>query len=146
MPTDYLHLLNCVCEYKVAKPFKCYDANTYVQFPAKRLTADSWSTVITNTYTRPTYRNPYYYLHNVNREIPNDYTEHMYNGTSGNAIPNSKINVPTNPFGSDINSVSPSQVTDKDGIPYVDPKSISGGVPRVIDLGGNQVSAVERVG
>ena len=70
----------------------------------------------------------------------------MYNGTSGNAIPNSRINVPTDPFGSDINSVSPSQVTDKDGTPYVDPKSISGGVPRVIDLGGNQVNAVERVG
>jgi len=30
LPTDYLHLLNCICEYKVLKPFKCYNANTYV--------------------------------------------------------------------------------------------------------------------
>lgn len=30
LPSDYLHILNCVCNFKVKKQFKCYDANTYV--------------------------------------------------------------------------------------------------------------------
>lgn len=111
LPTDYLHLLNCICEYKVLKPFKCYDANTYVQFPAKRLTSDSWSTVINNIYTRPTYKRPYYYLHNVNRDLLKvgneykDYTSHAYDGTSGNSVPNSITGIPTDPYGTDINSL-----------------------------------------
>lgn len=42
LPQDYLHMLNCICNYKVKKQFKCYDPNTYVQFGATRLTADLW--------------------------------------------------------------------------------------------------------
>ena len=30
LPYDYLHILNCICNFKVNKPFKCYNANTYV--------------------------------------------------------------------------------------------------------------------
>ena len=66
LPKDYLHLLNCICVFKVNKTHKCYDGGSYVQFAAKRLTADSWSTVINDYYNRPTYKNPYYYIHNVN--------------------------------------------------------------------------------
>ena len=157
LPTDYLHLLNCICEYKVLKPFKCYDANTYVQFPAKRLTADSWSTVINNIYARPTYKTPYYYLHNVNRDLVRDGDEyldnksHLYNGTNGNAIPNSVTSVPTDPYGQDLNFIGTSQIRDKNGIPYVDPKTTEGGVSRVIDIrntkgeGTTQANAVEKV-
>lgn len=116
LPTDYLHLLNCICEYKVLKPFKCYDANTYVQFAAERLTADSWSTVINNVYTRPTYKRPYYYLHNVNRDLVNtaesnatpklsDYTSHFYDGKSGFAEPTENKALPTDPYGPDIKSI-----------------------------------------
>ena len=66
LPTDYLHLLNCVCNYKVLQQFKCYDKNTYVQFGATRLTADLWSQIINNFYMKPSYKRPYYYLHHVN--------------------------------------------------------------------------------
>lgn len=66
LPTDYLHLLNCICNFKVNKNFKCYDANTYVQFGATRLTSDMWSKIINNFYMRPSYKRPYYYIHNVN--------------------------------------------------------------------------------
>ena len=127
LPTDYLHLLNCICEYKVLKPFKCYDANTYVQFAAERLTSDSWSTVINNVYTRPTYKRPYYFLHNVNRDLINasgqtgqadsnkDYTSHFYHGKSGYSINqngeaecrvNDNWKIPTDPYGPDINAIS----------------------------------------
>ena len=67
LPADYLHLLNCVCNFKVKKQFKCYDAGTYVQFGATRLTADAWSQIINNFYMRPQYKRPYYYIHNVNK-------------------------------------------------------------------------------
>lgn len=127
LPTDYLHLLNCICEYKVLKPFKCYDANTYVQFAAERLTSDSWSTVINNVYTRPTYKRPYYYLHNVNRDLVReggevrDYTSHYYHGKSGYSINqndgcrvNDNWKIPTDPYGSDINTID-TQFTDNTG-------------------------------
>ena len=84
MPLDYLHLLNCVCIYKLKKNFKCYNANDYVQFAAKRLTADSWSIVINDYYNRPLPWRPYFYIHNVNinTTLPtNPITEENPNGT-----------------------------------------------------------------
>ena len=47
-----------------------------MQFPAKRLTSDSWSAIVNDLYNRPLPQRPYYYIHNVN----------------GNQ------NVPTNPY------------------------------------------------
>ena len=64
LPLDYLHMLNCVLVYNVTKNHKCYDAGDIIQIPAKRLTADSWSNIMTDIYNRPTPMNPYYYLHN----------------------------------------------------------------------------------
>lgn len=69
LPTDYLHILNCICNFKVNKNFKCYNAGTYVQFNATRLTADLWGQIINNFYMRPSYKKPYYYIHNVNSSL-----------------------------------------------------------------------------
>lgn len=66
LPDDYLHVLNCVVEYTVNKNFKCYNANDKVHFGAKRLTADMFSQIINNYYMRPSYKNPYFYINNVN--------------------------------------------------------------------------------
>ena len=66
LPDDYLHMLNCVCIYKMNKTHQCYDKDDYVDFAAKRLTADSWSTIINDYYNRPLPERPYYYIHNVN--------------------------------------------------------------------------------
>ena len=84
LPKDYLHLLNCICIYKVKKNFKCYNADDYVQFAAKRLTADSWSVILNDYYNRPLPWRPYYYIHNVNitDEVPtNPITDTNKNGT-----------------------------------------------------------------
>ena len=43
MPSDYLHLLNCICIYRVNKTYKCYNAGDTWRAPAKRLTADMYS-------------------------------------------------------------------------------------------------------
>lgn len=90
LPPDYLHMLNCICIYKMAKNYSCYNRDSYVAFAAKRLTADAWSQIINDYYNRPLPQRPYYYIHNVN-----------INET-----------VPTNPE-TDINGVY--NVTDRDG-------------------------------
>ena len=68
LPLDYLHLLNCICIYKVKERFKCYDAGDIVQFAARRLTADAWSLIVNDYYNRPLPERPYYYIHNVNTD------------------------------------------------------------------------------
>lgn len=67
MPIDYLHMLNCVCIYYVAKQKDCWDAGSYIEIPAIRLTADSWSQIVTDIYNRPSPMRPYYYIHNNNQ-------------------------------------------------------------------------------
>ncbi len=69
LPLDYLHMLNCVCVYRLNKRFKCYNEGDYVQFAAKRLTADSWSIIVNDYYNRPLPERPYYYIHNVNQSV-----------------------------------------------------------------------------
>lgn len=69
LPSDYLHLLNCICYYRVHKDFKCFNAGDLVPFAAKRLTADSWSVIINDYYNRPAPERPYYYIHNVNPNL-----------------------------------------------------------------------------
>ena len=88
LPSDYLHLLNCVCIYKVDKKWKCYDAGDYVQFAAKRLTADSWSVIVNDYYNRPLPERPYFYIHNIN---------------INNTLPTNPI-TDTNPNGTDLSS------------------------------------------
>lgn len=81
LPQDYLHILNCICIYKVNKNWKCYNKGDVVQFAAKRLTADSWSVIINDYYNRPLPERPYFYIHNVNQEetVPTN----PYDSTTG---------------------------------------------------------------
>lgn len=79
LPKDYFHILNCVCIYKLNKNWKCYNANDYVQFGAKRLTADSWSVIINDYFNRPLPERPYFYIHNINTnngELPTNPREY----------------------------------------------------------------------
>lgn len=83
MPIDYLHMLNCVCIYYVAKQKDCWDAGSYIEIPATRLTADSWSQIITDIYNRPSPMRPYYYIHNLNQQqvLPTDPCTKVTTGT-----------------------------------------------------------------
>ena len=152
LPADYLHLLNCVCNFKVNKPFKCYNANTYVQFPATRLTSDMWSQIITNFYMRPTYKRPYYFIHNVN-SYPADsqYTTSQpvggfeygnkinYEGNFGR-VPSENIYLPTDGGNTDIQHLIPLEgVYDRFGKQYTDDnnhydKDYKYGIPRYLDF------------
>lgn len=86
LPDDYLHLLNCICVYKVGKDYNCGNNDSYVQYAAKRLTADSWSVVINNYYNRPLSKRPYYYIHNIN---------------NSENLPTNAL-TETNPYGTDL--------------------------------------------
>ena len=67
LPADYMHLLNCIVEYKVSvSNFKCYNKDDVVYFAARRLTPDMYTQVLNNAYMRPMYKRPYYYLNNIN--------------------------------------------------------------------------------
>lgn len=69
LPKDYLHLLNCIVEYTNVSGAKAKcsdDGQDKVFYPARRLTADMYPTLLTNAYLCPMYKRPYYYLHNVN--------------------------------------------------------------------------------
>jgi len=104
MPSDYLHLLNCICVYKVKKTYKCYNAGDTWRAAAKRLTADMYSQVIDNFWNKPTYKKPYYYIHNVNGQKDSAVT------TEGGTTITKAAN-PTNPYdsttgrGTDISSL-----------------------------------------
>ena len=101
MPSDYLHLLNCICIYKVKKTFKCYNAGDTWRASAKRLTADMYSQVLDNFWNKPTYKNPYYYIHNVNSI--KDVVEEEIQGAGSSAVTVQTVKRatnPTNPFDS----------------------------------------------
>lgn len=89
LPSDYFHILNCICFYKVQTPFKCYNAGDTWRAAATRLTADAWSQVMDNYWNRPTYKRPYYYIHNQN-QLVNEGSEYTKN------------DVPTNPWNKGI--------------------------------------------
>lgn len=65
LPKNYMHMLNCVVEFKVKKNYKCYRKNDHVYFAAKRLTADMAGGIIHNVYMKPSYKRPYFYINNV---------------------------------------------------------------------------------
>lgn len=122
LPNDYLHLLNCVCSYKVNKQFKCYNQDDVVEFSARRLTADGWSQVINNYYLKPMYKRPYYYIHNVNTST--DLPTNPYNSTTG--------------LGTDMNGVY--KVSDTNGTATGDNSNLR----RTIKIGDRQESVIER--
>lgn len=71
LPSDYLHMLNCICIYKVNKTYKCYNKGDTWRAAATRLTADAYSQVLDNFWMKPSYKRPYYYIHNINQNVTN---------------------------------------------------------------------------
>jgi hypothetical protein len=66
LPDDYLHILGCVVEFTAVKKYNCYNIGDVVQFSARRLTADMFPAIMNNYYMRPSYKNPYFYINNIN--------------------------------------------------------------------------------
>jgi len=76
LPPDYFHILNVLCEFKLIKNYKNYRTTSPWYQGARRLQADQWPVIVSNVYNRPSYRMPYYFLHNVNTS--NDLSTNPY--------------------------------------------------------------------
>lgn len=85
-PSDYLHLLNLRCIYKINSTKNCQKDGSYIEIPAKRLTSDSWGQIITDVYNKPSYNNPYYYIHNINKELTEPTNLYEKNGSGTDQI------------------------------------------------------------
>ena len=90
LPQDYLHLLNCVCDFAPTQEAVCTNPERHVQYGATRLVSDIVPEIINNYYFKPTYKRPYYYIHNINTGV-----EEGQNGLSN--APSTQIYGPTNP-------------------------------------------------
>ena len=63
LPDDYVHMLNCVCEFGECS-CSCNRAVTQ-HIGAHKMSSNEWSQIITNYYMRPSQRQPYYYIQNI---------------------------------------------------------------------------------
>ncbi len=79
LPDDYMHILNCICEFKHTKAGKCDNTCTTFQVGANKLDTSEWPHIINNYYMKPSAKRPYYYISNI--ENPEPWTEEE--GASG---------------------------------------------------------------
>ena len=94
LPSDYLHILNCICIYSVKQQYKCYNKGDHWRAAATRLTADMYSQVLDNFWNKPTYKRPYYYIHNVNGSAT------VPTGATGKAVTDPTLTASENKDGS----------------------------------------------
>lgn len=89
LPDDYVHILNCICEFNIKNDSKsCSDEEKVLYTGASKLTSNEWSQVITNYYMRPSIKQPYYYIQNI--EDPTVITGLTWNN-NGTRYGNSQI-------------------------------------------------------
>lgn len=137
LPMDYLHILNCICTFEVTKPYDCYDAGTFIQKPATRLTSDAWPLVMDDIYNRPTPEKPYYQVYNQHREttdtLPTDPVTAVAGAKPGEATTT----------GTDINGVY--GVTEYDNDTLANGETKGGNFKRTFTFAnGHKESLVER--
>lgn len=63
LPEDYVHMLNCICEFTPSCGVCDAENKTYIG--ANKMSSNEWSHVINNYYMRPSMRQPYYYIQNT---------------------------------------------------------------------------------
>lgn len=118
LPDDYLHILNCICNYTITKGQNCNSKQNTISYPAKRLTADSFG-IINNYYNRPTYKRPYYYISNINQQVElptNAYNPEIPGSTDGNEFPKT---IKLQPNSKEVSTVNKSA-----GVRYGNPSKI----------------------
>ena len=64
LPLDYMHMLNCICTFTQTKENKCGNSKTITK-GANKMDTTQWSHVIENYYMKPSVKQPYYYIMNI---------------------------------------------------------------------------------
>lgn len=94
LPNDYLHLLNCICQFTDLKQ-KCGNNKSIIR-GANKLDTTQWPHVIENYYMQPSVNRPYYYM--VNSDDPQSVTKTPDSEREGNSsIPTMQIKYGNNP-------------------------------------------------
>lgn len=83
LPQDYYHILNCMVTFKVKQSYSCYNQGTVQEFAARRLTADMWPLIVNNAYMCPSYKRPYFYIHNINDINDQKFQSNPYKPSAG---------------------------------------------------------------
>ena len=65
LPPDYFHILNCICRFKDKRSKRCEDSCNVFEQGANKLDTNQWPHVINNYYMRPSVKQPYYYIINI---------------------------------------------------------------------------------
>lgn len=70
LPEDYVHILNVICEFTDGTIKRCNNGKNKIVVGANKLDSNKWPSVISNYYMKPSVRQPYYYI--INLESPGD--------------------------------------------------------------------------
>lgn len=82
LPSDYMHMLNCICTFTQTKENKCGTSKTITK-GANKMDTTQWSHVIENYYMKPSVKQPYYYIMNLSDQTPNaTYNEETQESTA----------------------------------------------------------------
>lgn len=68
LPSDYVHILNCICTFTQTKENKCGNSKTITK-GANKMDTTQWSHVIENYYMKPSVKQPYYYIMNISDPV-----------------------------------------------------------------------------
>ena len=120
LPTDYFHILGCICKFKSKKNVGCLNEGKFINKVATRMTEDL-NEVINNYYFKPSFKRPYYYIHNVNINVDNPtnpYSENNISGTDIKEISDSELVISERPRSIKIGNKSTSLVKRQGEIRY----------------------------
>lgn len=84
LPSDYMHLLNCICTFTQTKENKCGNSKTITK-GANKMDTTQWSHVIENYYMKPSVKQPYYYIMNISDPKLDDSLSHKDEDKDQNA-------------------------------------------------------------
>lgn len=79
LPEDYLHLLNCICLYKIYD--QCHKDGYIIEYPAIKLTSNSIGQVLKDYYNRPSIKKPYYFIYNTKDSLNNIFSNNIQENT-----------------------------------------------------------------
>ena len=119
LPSDYFHLKNCVITFNNPNA-KC-NSNSIIKKGARRLTSDKYPGILNNYYFKPSFKRPYYYIHNVNINVDNPtnpYSENNISGTDIKEISDSGLVISERPRSIKIGNKSTSLVKRQGEIRY----------------------------
>ena len=94
LPDDYLHILNCICEFKRnTNKNRCENSCTTFQVGANKMDTSEWPHIINNYYMKPSAKRPYYYISNITDEPEATTTGSPANKTRDTRYGNSTVPV-----------------------------------------------------